>query len=116
MANWRLGAKLRDEGIKRGKAHANREFLDRAFEVVEALSFEKGKFTTDDVWERLTDVSTHDNRAMGSVMRRAVGARLITPSEEYRKSVRPASHRRPLQVWYGVGALMKAHSKAVSVD
>lgn len=57
-------------------------------------------FTTDEVWKYIpAGVSTHENRAMGPVMKRAVAAGLCSPTGNYRPSARPSCNARPVMVY-----------------
>lgn len=64
-------------------------------------------FTTDDVWAGLVeqDVTTHEPRAIGAIMRLAAKKKVIEKVPGvYIKSRRAACHGRPLQAWRRVEA------------
>lgn len=97
------GEALREEAIERVESNAKKDFLICAFECVSQLAREHEWFTTDDVWALLAqfpaEYRTHEPRAMGPVMRRAVVEKLAKPADNWILSKRPACHRRPLRVW-----------------
>lgn len=90
-----------DMAIKQVEKNASVEWLRVALLCVIDVARVMPTFTTDDVWERvgLLGVTTHEPRAMGSVMRRAVkdGVCVATPS--YERSSRVECHARPVRVW-----------------
>lgn len=63
-----------DEAIARVDEHADIDWKATATEAVRVLSLAGSEFTTDDVMEHLERMGahTHDNRALGPVIRRAV--------------------------------------------
>ena len=58
------------------------------------------EFTADDVWELIdgTDVGTHENRAMGPVMRAASKAMIIQRTDRTIKTRRPSRNRGDVRV------------------
>jgi hypothetical protein len=91
-----------DEAVERVGTHADGNWVDEARQAVVVCARRGGEFTTDEVWSWLdwfSTATTHDPRAMGAVMRWAVQARLIEPTDRYTKSERPACHKRPVRVW-----------------
>jgi hypothetical protein len=97
----RLGALLREEGIRRADDHANPTWREIALLAVKTAAKSKGYLTTDDVWQRirLTEYQTHEKRALGPVMRAAQKRGWIVPLDEWELSKRPECHRRPCRVW-----------------
>lgn len=89
----------RDEAIRRVDVNADSDWKDEAYRVVAALAAHRPRFTTDDVWGRLSGVGTHEPRAMGAIMRQAARDGLIRATSEYQQSGRVACHARPLRVW-----------------
>ncbi len=82
--------------------HADSKWWEAAMDIVHVLAEERDTFTVDDVAERLArrNVSTHDKRALGAVLRvasRRGGA--IAATGEWTKSRRPETHQRPVMVW-----------------
>ena len=101
-----LAIALLEEAIERVGANADIHWAVEALNIVGMLSSTRHDFTTDDVWEWMNhlnpDMTTHEPRAMGAVMRRASQMRLCVPTERYTKSMRPECHRRPIRVWQGL--------------
>ena len=58
-------------------------------------------FTTDDVWDQLDSqgVTTHDNRALGAVMKAMQQCGLIEATTTFLPSSRTVNHHRPVRVW-----------------
>lgn len=94
-----LGVRLRDEGIRRADEHAAQDWKDAAYEAVSDLALFCDYFTTDDVHERLGDVTTQELRAMGAIMKRAARDGLIAATDRYVASDRAVAHRNPKRVW-----------------
>jgi hypothetical protein len=101
-----LAIALLEEAIERVGLNADQLWALEAFKIVEMLSIQRHDFTTDDVWEWMNqmhpELTTHEPRAMGAVMRKASSDRLCVPTERYSKSLRPECHRRPIRVWQGI--------------
>lgn len=61
------------------------------------------EFTSDDVWARMVDAGgvppTHDNRALGAVMRWAASDGLIAATDRVRPSSRVRLHGSPRRIW-----------------
>jgi hypothetical protein len=92
-----------DEAVAQAEQHADDAWFEAALRCVSYLAATRVSFTTDDVWEvlnALPDVSTHEPRALGAVMRRASKQGCIEPSFSYRPSSRTECHGRPVRVWY----------------
>lgn len=71
-------------------------------DCAEAHYNSRSHFTTDNVWRWLEvrDIDPpRDPRAMGAAIRRAKKDGVIEATGEYRKSTRPACHRRPIPVY-----------------
>lgn len=83
------------------ESHADEDWKEETLKIVEQLALERETFTTDDVWEMLSelDVSTHEPRAMGAIMTIAKKMRLISPTTHHILSTRPSCHSRPIRVW-----------------
>lgn len=92
---------ITEEAINRAEANADNAWTVEARKAVILCSQNNLHITTDDVWEVLEalDVQTHDNRALGGVMRWAARQRIIYPTMSYIRSDRPECHSRPIKVW-----------------
>ena len=95
------GEAAKDAAIDRVDHHASERWKGRAKEAVAALALTCRFFTTDDVWNRLDGVTTHEPRAMGAVMVWAMKQNLIRKTGRYVKSMRPECHRRPIVQYVG---------------
>ena len=98
----REGERLREQGIAQAEGGAPAVALWEAVAVVRLLALRHRTLTTDDVWKRLEAIGAltlPEPRALGAVMRRAQRQGYVEPTEEWRLSVRPACHRRPLRIW-----------------
>ena len=102
LFNSNLAMKAKESAIVRVDKTANRCWVDAAVTCVGALARLYPRFTTDSVWEMLESCGerTHEPRAMGAVMKKAVKAGVVEPTGEYRPSDRVACHGRPVAVWH----------------
>lgn len=92
----------RDEAIDRVEQNAAETFKAAAERAILHVARSRNLLTTDDVWKLLHQWETtppREARAMGAVMRRMGAEGWIEPTDEWRLSMRPACHRRPLRVW-----------------
>lgn len=91
----------RDKAIEQVERNAYEHWLDVAYEAIRTIAQTEGTFTADEVWRLIdwTGATTHEPRAMGAVMKRAVKDGLIEPTGQYRKSTRPQCHARPQPVY-----------------
>ena len=92
---------ITDDAINRVERNADPDWLETAYWVLRKLAAQQLEFSSDDIWYRLGElrVSTHEPRAMGAVIRRAIREELIVPTGKYRKSFRRACHGRPIAIW-----------------
>lgn len=90
-----------NDAIQRVGEHAHPEWLAEARDAVYVVALRLPQFTTDDVWDAMQDVevTTHEPRALGAVMRAAAKEGICAPSLGYVNSRRRACHLRPLRVW-----------------
>ena len=93
-------AQARDEAMVRVERNAHEEWKDVALEAVYQAALVNGKFIVDEVWRYMPpDVSTHELRAMGAVMKKAAKAGWITGTGEYRPSAKVTTHKGLRHVW-----------------
>lgn len=88
--------------ITKVESHADPGWLLQARGAVDAVAHLRDAFTTDDVWEALSQSNIADPReprAMGAVMRKAQADGLIEPSGVYQQSSREVNHNRPVMIW-----------------
>lgn len=92
---------LTQESIDRAEAHADAIWTMEAHKAVREVAKRQGVFTTDAVWEEIerTGAFTHEPRALGAVMLRAIKDGLIMATGAYRKSRRTSCHHRPIRVY-----------------
>lgn len=94
------GDLFRDEAIDRVEENADREWMNWALFLIRLIAGQSSVLTSDDVWESLLGYNTtHDNRAMGAVMRKAQTNGWIEPTDRVVKSTRAVCHSRPIRVW-----------------
>jgi len=94
------GDLFRDEGIRQVEGNANQEWISEMLFAVFSIAEKNESFTTDNVWDEMQGfTTTHDNRAMGAVMRKAQAEGWIEPTDRVIKSTRAVCHSRPIRVW-----------------
>jgi len=93
----------RDEALQRAERNAAVDFNAAARIAVSTLRA-LDTFTTDDVWDLLdrNGITTHDRRALGSVMKRLEREGRIAPTGNWQQSRRVECHARPVRVWQAV--------------
>jgi len=81
--------------------HADVRWRTLATAAILRLAFQGGSFTTDDVWTVVEPfgVTTHDNRALGAVMKAMQRTGLIEATTTFLPSTRAVNHNRPVRVW-----------------
>lgn len=96
---YREMQRLTDKGIKDALDHANSEWKKMALGCVIRVAGDTKEFTVDRVrfFVQKSPLKTHDNRAMGGVMKVAQKIGLIEPTGETRPS--KVGHKVPMQVW-----------------
>lgn len=93
------GPQLRDSGIESVLSHTPNDYKKRFIDAVK--SFPVGSLlTSEDIRERAGDPppETHYN-AMGGLIRRAAGMKLIVPTGKDRNAKRPTLHATKLAIW-----------------
>lgn len=100
MAN---ATELRDAALAQVEANASQQWFEVALDSVRQIALENKYLTTDDVWCYLKkywgELSTHNNSAMGAVMRTAAKRGIVTGTDRFLESRRPSSHARPIRIW-----------------
>ncbi len=83
------------------QSHADPAWLAAADRAVRGCAAVFHDFTSDDIWHSLvlSDVTTHEHRAMGAVIRKAIADGIIVPTGGYRPSVRTQCHGRPVRIY-----------------
>ncbi len=99
-SNLSLGQKLRDLAIEASRLGADPSWKLEALLAVGTTARESDEFIVDDVVQAISkDVSTHDLRALGSVMLCAERLGWIAKTEKFRPSRDPKHHACPRRVW-----------------
>jgi hypothetical protein len=93
--------KSKAEGMDRAERNADPLWKAAALQVVHDICSECPTFTADDVLERLEslEVETHDNRALGAVMRSCARLGLCQLTDRVQPSRIKIRHCRPVAVW-----------------
>jgi hypothetical protein len=89
-----------EKAIKKCERGSDAEWIASAIEAIEMVALEQEQFTADDIW-RFVD-PPREPSALGVALRRAAKAGVCKVSNEYRQSIRPSTHRRPLRVWHSL--------------
>ena len=91
----------RDAAMEQVDENADDDWKEVAFSVVIEVARVKAEFTVDDVQEQLANlaVSTHEGRAMGPVILRAVREKIIVSTGIHRPSRQVKCHANPTTLW-----------------
>ena len=90
----------REQAIKTAGDHADTDWKEIAYEAVLRTARDLDSFIVDEVWKRMPrGFSTHENRAMGAVIRRAVSKGVISKTSHYIPSTKTSSHGAMRVVW-----------------
>jgi len=89
----------RDAAVDQVEQNANSEWKQVAYLTAIEVGQRQGTFTSEDVWDAISGVTTHEPRAMGAVMRRLRKENVITPTDTFVISTSPLGHGRPSRVW-----------------
>lgn len=90
-----------DRAVHYAGAFAEPEWYRAAEYALEVLIRRGNNFTTDELHKELQnyEVSTHEPRALGAIIRQASKNGLIRSTGQFKKSTRPECHRRPVSIW-----------------
>jgi hypothetical protein len=100
--NHKVGEAAKREGMDRAERAANPEWV--AFMLAALIEVAKRQpfFYSDDVElvrQNRGGPSTHENRAMGPLMKRAFRAGICEPTDRFAAASRAACHRCPRRIW-----------------
>ena len=95
---WEIFAE-RDAAVDQVEQNANSEWKEVAYLTAIEVGKRQGTFTSEDVWDAISGVTTHEPRAMGAVMRRLRKENVIMPTDTFVISTSPLGHGRPSRVW-----------------
>ncbi len=97
-----LGQTLRDDGIKRAEDHPHDDWKQSARDGLELLAATGKEFTSEDIRALIpVDITTHEPRALGGIVRKFLADGCIV-SVGFRESSNPQAHCRPVRVFRGV--------------
>lgn len=85
-------------GMGQVAAAADEGFADAALLAVERVARRQSELVCDDVWAQL-DTRSHDNRALGPVMKQAERAGWIRATERFQLTAQARRHRAPVRIW-----------------
>lgn len=103
MTREQIIDRARERAIERAKDHAHPNWFKTAYATGVILTRTRGTLTSEDVFDNMPlNITTHEPRAMGSVMRALKDDGWITPTGTYIKSSSIAGHGRPSHVWKSV--------------
>ena len=90
-----------EEAMRRADEHANQRWSDECAHVIWRLAKSGDPFTTDEVMTIMAEsqYKTHEPRALGPVVNRALRKKVIKPTGDYVKSTR--RHSSPIPVYIG---------------
>ena len=107
------GQQAAQAGIDQAEDHAQQEWLEWAAAAVRTCAETGEPFTTDQVYavmearaiaENRPTPATHERRAMGAVVRKAVQDGLIVDTGRIQPTERPEGHASPKRLWVGAQA------------
>lgn len=101
LFNYTEARAARDAALEQVEANADESWKEAAYGAVIATASELQQFTADDVYDRMpAGVSTHEPRALGPVMLRALKEGAIVKADTAaRPSRRRSLHASPRTVW-----------------
>jgi len=94
--------RVTNEAISQAEQNATKEWMDYAWEALKQVAYQNKTLTTDDIWailDRYPNIQTHEPRAMGAIMRKAVKHKWIRKTGNYVTTRRPIAHQKPIAVW-----------------
>ena len=89
----------RDKAIDRVEDNADSEWKSVAYVTAVETASSREFFTSSDIWDAISDVTTHEPRAMGAVRRRLRKENIVEPTDRFVTSSSPLAHGRPSRVW-----------------
>jgi hypothetical protein len=98
----RDGRRGRDEGMARAAAAANPAWVAGVWECIKDIARQQPELSSDDIF-RLADErkveATHENRALGPLMKQAEKEGYIEATQKFIDSERTSKHLSPIRVW-----------------
>lgn len=94
------GKAARDKALAKVEKNADSGWKEAALAAVKRTAYEAQSFIVDAVWLRLPEgASTHEGRAMGSIMKKAQANGWIKPTDQFQPSIVKEHHACPRRVW-----------------
>jgi hypothetical protein len=96
------GNVARDEAIRRVDDHADETLKAALLDSAHVVARRQPSVFCDDIWfEYETRNLPHprEPRVLGATVKAAAKEGWIAPTDEYRQSIRPSTHRAPKRVW-----------------
>lgn len=88
------------DGMTAVAEHATTAFASAALTTTWYVALARDEFTSDDIWRALPeDVTTHDYRALGPVLRTAQRRGWIVPTDRFQLTEQRSRHRAPIRIW-----------------
>jgi hypothetical protein len=100
--NRAAGVAAKEDGIARAESAANPAWAAFMMAALVEVAKTRRFFYTDDIEElrqQRGGPATHENRAMGALMRRAKRDGICAPTNRFEPSKRVTCHRCPRRVW-----------------
>lgn len=94
--------RLTEAAIKQAEENADTEWQKLAWQTLKTVAESRPEFTTDQLWAILDtypNIKTHEPRAMGGIMRRAIKHGWVQKTGRYVETNRPIAHKKPIAVW-----------------
>lgn len=94
--------KARDEALERVEKNADPVWKQNCVAAIKHLAEHMTEFNSDHVWQHLHEQGAempHEGRALGALFKNACKSGIITATDKWVQSERPACHRRPVRVW-----------------
>lgn len=96
----------KQEAMDRAERHANAHWWICMLQSGREVALRKPYFFTDDIvaWcqQHHPNASTHEQRAIGPLMRALARAEVCTATQDWVQSTQKQNHRRPMQVWWSL--------------
>lgn len=92
-----------EQGIARVEQNTNAAWRGVAFEAGIEVAHKFARLTADQIWEELDTYDNvppvHNKSALGPVIRDLVSCGFLGKTADFERSVRPATHGKPLPIW-----------------
>ena len=101
------GERLRDQAMDQVEENADKDWKENAYAAIVMAAQQQAEITSDDVWPYIpSDSTTHDNRALGPIMRTTgaegvvmTAAKTQCGEDKYTLGRNPRHHRAPMRIW-----------------